>query len=687
MASRKGRHLCSLLLVSVLMGVVASGLVLPVAGLAGLGARAGAVELLASPTGLDLEPLPQRTEILDARGDVLAHVFEENRTVVPLARTSTRLRQAVLSIEDYRFYQHGALDLRGTLRALLTNVGSEDVVQGGSTITQQLVKQTLVTQADSRAEQRAATERSYTRKLMELRYAIAMEDTHSKDWILERYLNTVYLGGGAYGVEAAAQRWFSVRAADLDLGQSALIAGMIQSPAALDPSATPDRARARRDVVLARMAQLGVVTERRARQAQRQPLGLDPTVLSNGCVDTSAPFFCAYALRHLATDPDLGATPRERTALLRSGGLRIHTTLEPSHQAAADASVSTYTDPTDQAIGALAMVRPGTGAVTGLAQSRPMGGDAVEGETFLNFTVPHQYGDSNGFQAGSTFKAFVLAAAIEQGVPLDRTYRTPDEMVFDQADFANCPGAPPFGGTFVVGNRAVASSGTEDLYSGTRNSINTFFLQLTQETGVCEPFRLAKEMGVRLTSPEGSESTLPERTPIFPLGVVDASPLEMAEAYATFAARGLHCDSRPVSAIRDGADHLVKEYEPVCEQVMAGSTADAVNDVLRGVLEGGFAAEQALSVPSAGKTGNNEGLSVWFAGHTPHLAAAAMLAGADEAGNPTSLDGTVVGGVPIYGASGSAYAAPIWGDAMKAVDDSLPPDDFTPPVGVSGVQP
>jgi membrane peptidoglycan carboxypeptidase len=224
-----------------------------------------------------------------------------------------------------------------------------------------------------------------------------------------------------------------------------------------------------------------------------------------------------------------------------------------------------------------------------------------------------------------------------------------------------------------------------NLYSGTRLSVNTFYMRLEQETGVCEPYELAKAMGVNLTNPVQTNKGLAERIPNFTLGVASATPLEMAEAYATFAARGLHCSSRPVTEILDSAKHVIKEYPEDCDQVMQETTADAVNDVLRGVIEGGFAEAQRLAVPAAGKTGTtNDGKSVWFIGYTTSMAAAAMIGGANELGTPIPLAGQTIGGTYIYTASGSGFAAPIWGDAMRAIIGKMPYEDFIYPSTVAG---
>ena len=674
-------HLGVMLLVSVVLGVVVSGLAIPFAGVVGFATRQAADTMDNLPIELETEPLAQKSEIRDAAGNLIATIYDENRVNVSLNQVSRTMVKAIVAIEDYRFYQHGALDMKGTLRALLTNQANAGVVQGGSSITQQMVKLTLIDSADTKAEREEAIDDTYARKLRELRYAIAIEQKYSKDWILERYLNIAYFGDGAYGVQAAAQHYFDVNAKDLNLNQSAVLAGLVQNPTAFDPTNSPDRARDRRDIVLDRMAQLNVITDDKADQVQAKGLKLDPQPSENGCVYSRAPFFCDYVLSYLRKDESLGKNPEERMRLLKSGGLTIRTTIDLREQVAADKAVSAHVFPKEQAIGGLAVVEPGTGEVKALAQSRPMGRNRDRGETFLNYTVPKKYGDSNGFQAGSTFKVFVLAQAIEQGIPLNKVIQSPGTLLQPYSEYKNCDGSPYGSGTWELDNYDFASRAA-NLYTGTRLSVNTFFAQLEIETGICKPYALARRMGVELTSPTGTGA---ERVPSFPLGIADASPLEMSEAYATFAARGMHCDSRPVSEILDSAKNLVREYPSKCNRVMQESTADAVNDILRGVIEGGFASAEALDQPAAGKTGTTQaGKAVWFVGYTPQRAAAAMIAGANEFGVAIPLDGQVIGGFQRYGSSGSAFAAPIWGDAMRSIDDHLDYEDFVYPSTVEG---
>jgi membrane peptidoglycan carboxypeptidase len=682
-ASRVVSHLLVMVAVAAVLGVVVAGLAIPFAGVLGVGARNVAKVMDNLPSELETDPLPQRTRLVDADGDTIATFYDENRVNVSLDQISRKMIEAIVSIEDSRFYQHGALDLKGTVRALVTNQANSGVVQGGSSITQQMVKMTLQTQAHSKAERAAATEDTYARKLKELRYAIAFEQHHTKDWILERYLNIAYFGDGTYGVQSAARHYFGVNAKKLNLRQSAMLAGLVKNPSGYDPTNSPDRALQRRNVVLDRMAQLNVITREKADKTKESKLGLHLVPAKNGCINSQAPFFCDYAWNYLLADKSLGKTVAQRKRTIKSGGLTIRTTVDLRDQAAADESVRAHVLPTDQALGALAMVEPGTGDVKAIAQSRPMGGKKKLGQTYLNYVVPQKYGDSAGFQAGSTFKLFVLASAINQGMALNTTINSPQTVDIPMSNYPDCEGH--FQSSDVWSPNNSTGQGTFNFYTGTQLSVNTFFAQLEERTGLCEPYRLAKSMGIELTDPSR------ERVPSFTLGVPSVSPLEMAEAYATVAARGMHCASRPVTAIENSDGTTLKEYPSQCKQVMPKGTADAVNDILRGVQETGFGAQANINLPqpSAGKTGTiNDNMAVWFCGYTPNLATASMIAGANSLGHWITLNGQMLANQYVVSAHGSTTAGPMWGDAMKKISAWLPDEDFVAPDSetVSGVQ-
>jgi membrane peptidoglycan carboxypeptidase len=668
-------HLGVIVAVSVVLGVLTAGLVVPLVGAVGYGTSATARSMKNLPAELKAAPLAQRTRVLDREGNPIATFYDENRVNVPLTQVAPAMRRAIIAIEDYRFYQHGALDLKGTMRAFVNNQTSSGGTQGGSSITQQMAKMTLLTQAKTAAERKAATENTYQRKIQELRHAIAFEQNYSKDWILERYLNLAYFGDGAYGVQAASRHYFGVRASKLNVVQAATLAGLVKNPVGFDPTTYPDRALARRNVVLERMAELHVIEPAVAQKYVKQPLGLHVQRSRNGCLGTKAAFFCDYVRRYLLADPSLGKTVQDRAQLINSGGLTIKTTVDLAFQRAADQATADAVNPRDQAIGALAMVQPGTGEVMGISQSRPMGRDKKKGQTFLNYVVDDKYGDSGGFQAGSTFKIFVLAAALEQGLPTSTSFNSPAQVQIPQNDFADCDGPYPVTSTWNPHNST--SNGTFDMYKGTQLSVNTYFAQLERRTGLCEPYALAKAMGVDLSDPAH------ERVPSFTLGVANVSPLEMAGAYATVAARGEHCDPRPVTRVLNADGKVFKNYPKQCTQVMQQSTADAINDILKGVMApGGFGQALNLDKQSAGKTGTiQDNAAVWFDGYTPALATAAMIAGANSQGQPITLNGQSVGGTYIDVAHGSTVAGPMWAQAMRAVQDKLPDETFTPRSG------
>jgi membrane peptidoglycan carboxypeptidase len=682
-ASRVASHLAVMAVVAAVMGVVVAGLVIPFAGVLGIGAKSLSHTVEALPADLRTEPLAQQTTILDGAGHTVATLYDQNRINVPLSQISRKMVKSIVAIEDYRYYEHGALDLKGTLRALITNQASNGVVQGGSSITQQMVKMTLLDQAKTKAQRKAATADTYARKLTELRYAIAFEQNYSKDWILERYLNIAYFGDGAYGVQAAARHYFGTNAKDLTWAQGATLAGLVRNPSGYDPLTNPDRGLARRNVVLDRLAQLNVISQHHADRLKNQKLRLHPIPTPNGCANSVAPFFCDYVVRYLEQDPALGKTVSARKKLLYTGGLTIHTTISLRDQRAADFSVRHHVFAKDQAIGALAMVQPGTGDVKAISQSRPMGRDRKAGQTFLNYVVPEKYGDSAGFQPGSTFKAFVLAAAIQQGFPLTQKISSPMSMNIPMSKYRVC-GDRPYASTDTWAVHSSTIGGFPmDAYTGTQESVNTFFAQLELQTGLCAPYHLAQKMGIPLNDPSR------EMVPSFTLGVASVSPLELADAYATFAARGLHCDPRPVVSIDDSDGHALKTYPTQCQQVIAAPVADAVNDVLRGVMSPtGFGANLLLNQESAGKTGTTDSnMSVWFMGYTPNLSTAAMVAGANNQGHWITLNGQTIGGLYTDVAHGSTTAGPMWYGAMSKIQNWLPDATFTPPNGqdVNGV--
>src|SRR5215217_7770569 len=372
-ARTQARLLAKLAATIVLAGALLAGLLLPFVGGTGVVARNSASLLDALPVELtDMTPAGH-TRVLAADGSLITNFYANNRTPVPADQIADVMKQALVDIEDSRFYAHNGLDVQGTMRALVTNVAAGEVQEGGSTITQQLVKQTLLQTATTAEERTAAVEQEgvsgVSRKLREARLALALEETYSKDEILTRYLNIVYFGQGAYGIQAAAQRYFSVNAADLTLPQAAMLAGLVQSPTKDDPIDNIENAQVRRNQVLQRMYDLGHITEQELTDISAQPVTVQPGVApANGCIDaTIGGFFCAYLEDYLVRE--LGLTQSE----LDNGGLTIQTTLRPDMQAAGDQAVLNTLPMGDRLAAMYTAVEPGTGHVQAMSVNRAFG--------------------------------------------------------------------------------------------------------------------------------------------------------------------------------------------------------------------------------------------------------------------------------------------------------------------------
>lgn len=660
---------------TVIAGLVAGLMFIPAVAFAGYTFNRLANAIGDLPAVLEDAPAAQTTKLLAVDKSQLAYFYKENRQDVPLAQINPTMQQAIIAIEDQRFYEHGALDVKGTLRAVLNNA-ADNVTQGGSSITQQLVKLTLVQHAATQEEINAATETSIARKIRELKLAAEYEKAHTKDEILERYLNLAYYGDGAYGINAAASHWFSTSPDKLTVKQSAMLAGLVKNPSAYDPNRFPDQARTRRNTVLAVMAQQDKINGAEAERLEAEPLGLKITAYSNGCA--SAPdggaFACDYVRRYLLQEPALGTTLEERRTALERGGLTIESSIDPRMQKAATDAVTDTVDPTDRAIGSIALLEPGTGKVRGVAQSRPMGADTQAGESYLNFAVPTAYGDSGGFPAGSTFKMFTTATALTKGISVRKKYKASKNLTMPSGSFRACNGRKVVD-PWDVQNSTV--SGTMNMYNGLRKSVNTYFAQLEKDAGLCDTVRMAEKMGVYV--PED------DQVGPFTLGVTSVSPLTMAAAYAVPASGGMYCKPQPVDRILDMHGKVIKEYTKECTRVLDTGTAAQINDILVGLQQpGGFgyANGTGLDIPSAAKTGTTQdNKSVWYMGYTPRMAAAAMIAGAGEDGKPKSLVGTTLRGVPMSfdQVAGSALAGPMWKKAMGVIQGYLEPTPFDAP--------
>lgn len=659
--------------VSVLAGAVLAGIALPAAGALGLAAKGSVEEFDEIPDNLEAPPLSQRTTILDNEGGSIATVYSRDRTVVPLKDISPYMQKAIVAIEDSRFYEHGAVDAKGILRALNQNAQSGGVSQGASTLTQQYVKNVFVEEAgDDPTKVAEATQQTLGRKIRELKYAIQVEDKLGKKRILSNYLNITYFGQQAYGVEAAAQRYFSKSAKDLQVQEAALLAGIVQSPSRYDPVNDTQEATKRRNVVLQRMAETHDITRAEAEEAKAKPLGLKVSKPKNGCITavSGAGFFCDYVREVFLSDPVFGKTKEDRAKVWNQGGLRIKTTLNPQAQQSVQASIKDHVNQSDDVATAATIVEPGTGKILGMGQSRPYGVNLKDNETSMNLSVDNAMGGGAGYQPGSTFKPIVAAAALEGGMPPTKSYGSPYEMPYPKSVDA-CDGKKWLNsGNAKLTNENESEVGPYGMKEATAKSVNTYYVELIGDIGICPVTEMAKKMGV-----ERADGNKMDQAPSIALGTQEMSPLTMAGAYATFAARGKYCSPVAIESISGPGGKSLPVPKSTCSRAMSPKTADTINTLLKGVVEDGTGQQAGLgSRPSAGKTGTTDfRYAAWFVGYTPNMSGAVWVGDPQHKRRMVNIP---IGGVHYDKVFGGEVPGPIWRDAMSGALAGEPAPGF-----------
>ncbi|MDR7556630.1 MAG: penicillin-binding protein 1A [Armatimonadota bacterium] len=567
-------------------------------------------------------PPSQTTRIYAENGELIASLYRENRRIVPLAAIPLTLQQAVIAIEDERFYAHRGVDPRGIARAVWRNLREGQVVEGGSTITQQLARNLFLSQ-----------ERAFSRKVAEMLLAVEIERRLTKDEILERYLNLVYFGQGAYGVEMAAQVYFGKSARDLTLAEAALLAGLIRAPSVYSPYRNLALARARQALVLQRMVQLGYITPAQAAAARAAPIQLAPA--SNaGLVGIRAPYFVSFILTRLLE------TYGED--LVYKGGLQVYTTLDPRLQALAEQAVRRGLEAAarrrlNATQAALVALDPRTGAI------RAMIGGADFARSQFNRAWQARR------QPGSAFKVFVYTTAIARGIP-------PTRILEDAPVTYRIPGAPPW----TPKNYDGKFSGPVTLRRALEQSINVPAARMIAELGPAAVVETARKMGI--------ESRL-EPVLSLALGSADVTPLEMSAAFAALANGGLRVHPLAILKVTDARGKVLEEHRPRRELALEPDVAYVMTDLLKGVIERGTGRAAAIGRPAAGKTGTTDDYrNAWFVGYTPYLSTAVWVGNDDN----TPMRRVVGGGLP----------AEIWAAFMKPATQPHPPDDWTPPEGV-----
>ncbi len=651
------------------------------------------------------------SKVYDARGRVIANLHGEiNRDIAPLDQIPKHVRDAVIAIEDVRFWQHQGIDLRSITRAALSNLRrgpDSERLQGGSTISQQLAKNLYFPRPA----------RTISRKIAEARVTWELERQYTKEQVLEMYLNTIYLGRGLYGIETASRSYFGKSAAELKVEEGAFLAGLIHEPGRYEwsPDDAPDRqkerqiaARSRRNVVLGQMGRLGMIDSVEADEAVSAPVKVKPA----GERHWQHPYFVDLVLRQLGVlrnsrsdklDPRfdfLGRTFGDRSRNVYRGGLRIYTTLDPRAQAAAeDAVANVFPQNLDRLSTALASIEPSTGYIRALIGGRDYYPDCEPSKDGTT-TSPKQtcelakvnlalgnYAGGSGRQPGSSFKPFVLAAALQRGISLHQPYGS-DAFTYEYT-----------GGRWNVSNYDGSGAGHMTLVDGTVRSVNAVFARLEIEgvgegdgmKGASHVAETARRMGVGFPTREELKARCGDRyarddaclaaddTPAVALGAKEVSPLDLATAYATFANDGIRVEPTAIARIVDGGGRTLYRADPKSVRVIPAGVARGVTHALQQVIKRGTGTRAAIDRPAAGKTGTSQQWrDAWFAGYVPQLTTVVWV------GNPKPIPG--VGNESMIPSNGYPYRvvggtipAMMWRSFMSKALEGVPVRDFAPP--------
>lgn len=574
-----------------------------------------------------LPALEESSVVIGSNGETLTAMPDgPHRDQVPFEEVPDVLARMVVAVEDDGFWEHSGWDGASIVRAAVANASAGGVEQGGSTISQQLAKQNFT---DS--------ERTVVRKAKELLYAVALEERYTKRELLERYLNEVYLGSGAYGVAAAAKEYFGVSLADLRKDQAAMLVGLIASPGALDPRRNPDAAQSRRDLVLRIAAEQGVIGTQEAAQLRSAPLELAPAP-----VRVSDPLLAAAVRRELVDEPALGADRDQRALRVATGGLRIETSIDARFQAAAAEALRRGVERWPGLGGGLAAVEPHTGAVRAIASLTPAG---LEG-----FDLATQ----GRRPPGSTFKTLAAVAALEEG--LDPRQQLEGN---GPAEFEHAPGQ-----RWTVENYGERDHGPVDLTEALRASVNTAFAEIAVEVGTPAIVDVAERLGIDIDEAMGRPD---QRGPSIGLGALarGVSPLEMASGYGFLATGGAHADARIVTRVVAPDGRVLLDRAPELRPAVDAAVTGKIRTMLQEVVEDGTG--QAADLEGwqpAGKTGTSQNnADAWFVGTIPTLSVATWL------GHPDAAQ-------PVPGLTGGSAAAPIWRDFIAAAVQGTDPLPF-----------
>lgn len=685
----------SFLGISALCGLLGAGLIFPLAATGGAAASTGSDILDEVPAELEEEALSTPSHMYASDGETwIATFYAENRIPVGSDEISQTMKDAILAIEDERFFEHGGVDAQGVARAAVNNFTS-DGQQGASTLTMQYVNNVLNNAAVVRGEGNILAagiqEKTYADKLREMKLAVQVEQEMTKDEILEAYLNIVMLGGVNYGVEAAAQYYWGISAEELDIQQAATLAGIVQAPNAYRPDQNPENAESRRNTVLFNMYDQEFITEEEYEEARASDLAeslLPDDEMDNerGCIAADfAKYFCDYASEDLLQNEALGETPDDRAELLARGGLRIVTTLDADMQREAEDVVWQRRPDGQGAASTILSSEPDTGDILAMAQSTtyelPDEDSEAWDETSLNLNAGTSHRGGDGFESGSALKPFVAAAWVEEGGSMDdRVSANVTEYDYGERWEASCMAngsialLGPEGESWDIRNVNTDHNREMTVDWGLMRSINTATVATAHDMDLCAITDLTDRLGIAELSAE---------TPAFILGSATITPIVMNRAYAAFANDGTICTPRSLLEITDAQGNEYEVPEPDCDEVVDPDVVAQVNDTMINI------AEQSLYVqdrdgdapfPMAGKTGTHDSVAAMsFQGYTEGIVTSAYVARMDDSDSMWP-DGVISGSVGHGNVPEDDYAGdvafPLWYDYMREVAPNRDTGDF-----------
>ena len=684
---------------SAVSGVLVASLAIPGVAGAGLAVSRSISFFNGLPSQLAVDAPSQSTKVLTADGKPIATFFAENRVKVGLGQMSPYVKDAIVAIEDSRFYQHAGVDTQGILRALSSNLTGGGR-QGASTLTQQYVTNVLnesLMSADRSEQVVLSGQKSIGDKVREMKLALELEKKYTKDQILEGYLNIVFFNRDAYGIEAAARHFFSTTAKDLTLPQAALLAGLVNSPSFYDPATHPENSIKRRNQVLEKMLSEGKISQADHDAAVAAPVGLKIAPAKQGCAAADlAPYFCDYVSHLILNNPAYGADATDREKKLYRGGLTITTTLDSRLQVAAQAQVDATAGANPDKWGAsLVSIKPGGGEILAMAQNTAFLPAPGKFDTQLNFNVDAKDangGDLNGaggFQPGSTMKPFTFAEWLNEGksmvaevdasrrtYPLDFPWRSSCGKVLGAYDSAQ----RALGAADDLQNNDEGYYRKMPVNYGLYNSINTATFAEATQLDFCGIQKMVDTVGIH-SGVDNAPVNMHQLGNL--LGAIGVAPLHLANAFATFAADGKYCAPIAIVGVTDAAGRELPAQTNACRNAVKPDVARGVNAVLQDVLKKGsgiyIQPKVQDRVPVAAKTGtSNTNGATWVVGYTTGLATASFfgdtLEGQKRPGQNVTINGKFYKNIDGY-----MLAGPQWANYMQQVAGLYPAAPFPPP--------